>query len=57
MLSLVVWAVAGKFNSFGTILPGSACANLFVYFGERRGKLKSFDEINRPLTLFPREHF
>jgi len=26
--------------------------NLFVYFAERQGKVKSLEDLNRPLTLF-----
>jgi hypothetical protein len=30
------------------------CAVLACYFAERRGKVKSIEELHRPLTLFPR---
>jgi hypothetical protein len=33
---------------------GTAFAILFTYIAERKGKVKSIEELRRPLTLFPR---
>lgn len=30
-----------------------SCGTLSVWIAERKGKVKSIEEINRPLTLFP----
>jgi hypothetical protein len=32
-----------------------SCGPLAVYIAERKGKVKSADELQRPLTLFPRD--
>jgi hypothetical protein len=52
---LVWWAFTGKFQYGAALCLGIACSNLFLYAGERSGKLKSIGELNRPLTLFPRD--
>ncbi len=31
------------------------CGTLTGYIAERKGKVKSFEELHRPLTLFPRD--
>jgi hypothetical protein len=31
-----------------------SCGNLATYIAERKGKVKSIEELHRPLTLFPR---
>jgi hypothetical protein len=38
----------------GTVGLCLSCAAIVLGIAERKGKVKSIDEINRPLTLFPR---
>jgi hypothetical protein len=51
---LVWWAFTGKFRFISALWFGISCSNLFLYIGQRRGKLKPIEE-NRALTLFPRD--
>ena len=37
---------------FGALF-GFPCASISVWIAERKGKVKSFEEINRPMKLFP----
>jgi len=53
---LAWWALTGKFKGISALCLAPACGNLFVYWAERKGKLKSIEELNRPLTLFPRDN-
>jgi hypothetical protein len=32
-----------------------SCGGITVWIAERKGKLKSIEELHRPLTLFPRD--
>jgi hypothetical protein len=52
--SLATWAFAGKFSAALALGLGTSCSSLFLLFCERTGRVKSIEEINRPLTLFPR---
>lgn len=52
---LVWWAFTGKFGWVPALWLGISCSNLFLYIGQRTGKLKPIEELNRPLTLFPRD--
>jgi hypothetical protein len=38
-----------------TVGPCLGCAALVVWIAERKGKVKSIEELHRPLTLFPRD--
>jgi hypothetical protein len=53
--SLATWAFAGKFSAPLALGLGTSCSGLFLLFCERTGKVKSIEELNRPLTLFPRD--
>jgi hypothetical protein len=53
---VVLWAFTGKFRYASALWLGVACSNFFLYIAERKGKLKSIGELDRPLTLFPRDH-
>jgi hypothetical protein len=53
-ISLVLWAFTGKFQILSLFVLGNSLSALFVYWAERKGKVKSIEELNRPLTLFPR---
>jgi hypothetical protein len=53
--SLATWAFTGKFSSALALGLGTSCSSLFLLFCERTGKVKSIEEIDRPLTLFPRD--
>lgn len=52
---LVWWAFTGKFKFTAALWFGISCSNLFLYIGQRTGRLKPIEELNRPLTLFPRD--
>jgi hypothetical protein len=56
LILLVFWAFTGKFKILSLLTLGNSFGAFFVYWAERKGKVKSIEEINRPLTLFPREH-
>jgi len=35
---------------------GITCSSLLLWYAERNGKVKTIEELHRPLTLFPRDH-
>jgi len=45
----------GKHGMWIPSSVGLVCAPLVVWLGERTGKVKTVDELNRPQTLFPRQ--
>jgi hypothetical protein len=51
---LVLWGFTGKFRILSLFVLGNSFGCLFVYWAERKGKVKSVEGLNRPLTLFPR---
>jgi len=51
---LVLWGFTRKFQILSLFVLGNSLGALFVYRAERKGKVKSIEELNRPLTLFPR---
>jgi len=55
LILLVLWTFTGKFQILPLFVLGNSFSALFVYWAERKGKLKSIEELNRPLTLFPRD--
>ncbi len=52
---LAAWALTGRFSAPLALGLGTACSSLGLLFCERTGRVKSIEEINRPLTLFPRD--
>lgn len=52
---LVLWVFTGKFSALSLCLLGNAFGLTFVFWAERKGKVKTIEELNRPLTLFPRD--
>jgi hypothetical protein len=52
LVGSIPWALTGKPSPF--VALGVAGASLAIFLAERKGKLKSIEEINRPITLFPR---
>jgi hypothetical protein len=44
----------GQFEILPVVNTCLGCANLATYIAERKGKVKSIEELHRPLTLFPR---
>jgi hypothetical protein len=51
--SLVLEAVFGKRVGIASIAVAIGFSSIAVGIAEHRGKVKSIEEINRPLTLFP----
>jgi len=54
LIMLVLWGFTRKFQILSLFVLGNSLGALFVYRAERKGKVKSIEELNRPLTLFPR---
>jgi hypothetical protein len=54
LIALLLGAVLGKRVGFGTGTVGFAfgCGSIAVGIAERWGKVKSLEEVNRPVTLF-----
>jgi hypothetical protein len=53
VIALVIWHRLGRWEGLLTVaLPSFTVA---INMAERRGKVKSIKELNRPLTLFPPE--
>jgi hypothetical protein len=55
LILLVLWTFTGKFGILPLFVLGNSFGGLFVYWAERKGNVKSIDDLNRPLTLFPRD--
>ena len=55
-LMLLIWALTGKFNIMSLALLGNSFGLLIVGWAERRGKVQSIEQLNRPLTLFPHHY-
>ena len=55
LILLVLWTFTRKFQILPLFMLGNSFGALVVYWAERKGKLKSIEELNRPLTLFPRD--
>lgn len=53
---LALWGITSKFQIVSLFVLGNSFGVLFTYWAERRGKVKSIEELNRPLTLFPRDN-
>jgi hypothetical protein len=51
--SVALEAVFGKRVGISSIAIAIAFSSIAVGVAERRGKVKSIEEINRPITLFP----
>jgi O-antigen/teichoic acid export membrane protein len=54
LVALVLGSVAGKSFGMGGVGIALSFGGLAVAIAEWRGKVKSIEEINRPVTLFPR---
>lgn len=55
LILLVLWTFTQRFQILSLFLLGNSLGALFVYWAERKGNVKSIEELNRPLTLFPRD--
>ena len=55
LILVTLWAFTWKFRVWSVLMLGSSFGNLFVCWAQRKGKLKTIEELNRPLTLVPRE--
>jgi hypothetical protein len=53
LVALLLEGVLGKRFGMGAIGLALACGSIAVGIAERKGKVKSMEEINRPVTLFP----
>jgi hypothetical protein len=55
----VIWAIRKPHHwgaAFSLAIPLSiSCGTWTTYIAERKGKVKSVEELRRPLTLFPRD--
>ena len=47
------WLFTGRFRWGGANMLGLSLGNLAVYLAERKGWLKSVEELDRPLSIFP----
>jgi hypothetical protein len=54
LVALALGGLLGERLGSGGAGIAVACGALAVAIAERRGKVKSIEEINRPMTLFPR---
>jgi hypothetical protein len=57
LINLAIDAVRRPHDWFPSGMIGLClgCAALVVWIAERKGKVKTIDELHRPLTLFPRD--
>jgi hypothetical protein len=55
LIALALWLFTGKLKVLPLFVLGNTLGALFTWWAERSGKVKSIEEINRPLTLFPRD--
>jgi hypothetical protein len=55
LIMLALWGITGKFQILFLFVLGNSFGVLLTYRAERKGKVKSIEELNRPLTLFPRD--
>jgi hypothetical protein len=53
LVALLLEGVLGKGLGMGAIGLALGCGSIAVGIAERKGKVKSIEEINRPVTLFP----
>ena len=53
-MALVLEVVFGKHSAIPSSGIVMGCGVLAISIAERRGKVKSSEELNRPVTLFPR---
>jgi hypothetical protein len=50
-----IWRPHDRWLQTLSSIAWTSCGPLAVYIAERTGKVKSIEELRRPLTLFPRE--
>ncbi|HEY3824530.1 MAG TPA: hypothetical protein VGL82_08220 [Bryobacteraceae bacterium] len=55
LIGLALWSFTGKYHVWPVFLLGNSLGLLFTLWAEHAGKVKTIDELNRPLTLFPRD--
>jgi hypothetical protein len=55
LVGLALWVFTGKFYVWLAFIVGNTLGVLFTVRAERAGKVKTVDELNRPLTIFGRD--
>jgi hypothetical protein len=55
LVMLLLWAFTGKFRIWPFLMLANTLAPSIVAWAERRGKVETYEQLHRPLTLFPRD--